>query len=133
MAALSVSQASQALTITRAIKTRWHSASSKEDGSYEMAPARSERRVRSLIPWRRATAAIAEAELRQRVALAEEQLAELKTALGDMRAQRDAWQAMAQARIRPASSGKRPWSWVRSTDEKVKSEVSNPTNGRHET
>ena len=56
-----------------------------------------------------------EAELRQRIALAEEQLAELKTALGDMRAQRDAWQAMAQARIRPAQSGKSPWSWVRST------------------
>ena len=49
-----------------------------------------------------------EAELRQRVALAEEQLAELKKALGDMRAQRDAWQAMAQARIRPASVWERP-------------------------
>ena len=95
MTALSVSQAAQALTITRAIKSRWHSASRKEDGSYEMAPAPSERRVRS--------------ELRQRVALAEEQNAELKTALGDMRAQRDAWQAMAQARIRPASRGKGPW------------------------
>ena len=114
MTALSVSQATQALTITRAIKSRWHSASRKEDGSYEMAPAPSERRVRSLIPWRRATDAMVEAELRQRVALAEEQLAELKTALGDMRAQRDAWQAMAQARIRPASPGKGPWSWVRS-------------------
>jgi hypothetical protein len=114
MTALSVSQATQALIITRAIKTRLHLANRKEDGSYEMAPAPSER-VRSLIPWRRATAAMAEAELRQRVALAEEQLAELKTALGEMRAQRDAWQAMAQARIRPASSGKRPWSWVRST------------------
>jgi hypothetical protein len=114
MTALSVSQATQALTITRAIKSRWHSASRKEDGSYEMAPAPSERRVRSLIPWRRATDAMVEAELRQRVALAEEQLAELKTALGDMRAQRDAWQAMAQARIRPAQSGKGPWSWVQS-------------------
>ena len=31
-----------------------------------------------------------EAELRRRVALAEEQLADLKTALNDMRAQRDA-------------------------------------------
>ena len=113
MTALSVSQATQALTITRAIKTGWHSASRKEDGSYEMATAPSERQLRSLIPWRRATAAMAEAELRQ--ALAEEQLAELKTVLGDMRAQRDAWQAMAQARIRPAQSGKGPWSWVRST------------------
>ena len=115
MTALSVSQATQALTITRAIKSRWHSASRKEDGSYEMAPAPSERRVRSLIPWRRTTEAMVEAELRQRVAVAEEQFAELKTALGDIRAQRDAWQVMAQARIRPASSGKGPWSWVRST------------------
>ena len=46
---LSVSQATQALTITRAIKTRWHSASRKEDGSYEMAPARSKRRVRRAV------------------------------------------------------------------------------------
>ena len=107
MTALSVSQATQALTIS--------SASRREDGSRcQMAPAPSERRVRSLIPWRRATDAMVEAELRQRVALAEEQLAELKTALGDMRAQRDAWQAMAQARIRPAQSGKGPWSWVQS-------------------
>ena len=50
-----------------------------------------------------------EAELRQRVALAEEQVAELKTAIDDMQEQRDAWQAMAQARIRPSSSGKGPW------------------------
>ena len=41
---------------------------------HEMAPAPSQRRVRSLIPWRRATDAMVEAELRQRVALAEEQL-----------------------------------------------------------
>ena len=84
MTALSVSQATQALTITRAIKSRWHSANRKEDDNYEMAPAPSERRVRSLIPWRRATDAMVEAELRHRVALAEEQLAELKTVLGDM-------------------------------------------------
>ena len=74
MTASSVSQATQALTISRAIKTRWHSASRREDGSYQMAPAHSERRVRSLIPWRRATAAMVEAELRQRVALAEDNL-----------------------------------------------------------
>jgi hypothetical protein len=73
------------------------------------------RRVRSLIPWRRAADAMVEAELRHRVALAEEQLADLKTALDDMRAQRDAWQAMAQARIRPAPSGQSRWPWLRST------------------
>ena len=133
MTASSVSQATQALTISRAIKTRWHSASRKEDGSYQMAPAPSERRVRSLIPWRRATAAMVEPELRQRVALAEEQVAELKTAIGDMRAQRDAWQAMAQARIRPASSGNAHGHGFAQPDEKVKSEVSKPRNGRHAT
>ena len=43
MTAFSVSQATRAtglsrITITRAIKARWHSASRKEDGSYEMTP-----------------------------------------------------------------------------------------------
>ena len=41
-------------------------------------------------------------DLRHQVTLAEAKLADLKIALEDMRAQRDAWQAMAQARIRPA-------------------------------
>jgi hypothetical protein len=42
--------------------------------SIQMAPAPSEGRVRSLIPWRRAADAMVEAELRNRIALAEEQL-----------------------------------------------------------
>ena len=92
--ALSLSHAARVtglgrITITRAIKAKWHSASRKQDGGYEIdavAPASSERRARSLIPWRRASDA--NAELRHRVALAEVQLAELKTALDDMRAQR---------------------------------------------
>ena len=71
--------------------------------------------MRSLIPWRRVADVRAEAELMHRVALAEEQLADLKTALDDMRAQRDAWQAIAQARIRPALSGQGRWPWLRST------------------
>jgi hypothetical protein len=122
MTALSLSQAAQGLgriTITRAIKSRWHSASRKEDGSYEIDPVepkQSARRARSLIPWRTAADVMADAELRQRVTLAEEKLAELKIALDDMRAQRDAWQAMAQARIRrapaPLLSG---WRWLRPT------------------
>jgi hypothetical protein len=99
MTALALSQATRAtglsrITIARAIKARWHSASRKEDGSYEIdtaSPTPSERRVRSLMPWRAAGGARAEAQLRHRVALAEEQLADLKTALDDMRAQRDAW------------------------------------------
>ena len=75
------------------------------------------------MPWRRATEAMVEAELRQRVALAEEQLADLKTAIDDMRAQRDAWQAMAQARIRPAHLGKARGHGFGQPDDKVKPEV----------
>ena len=57
----------------------------------------------------------ADAELRQQLAVAEQQLADLKTALDDMRAQRDAWQAMAQARIRPLpKSATSRWPWQRS-------------------
>ena len=124
MTALSLSQAEEAtgvakITITRALKAKWHAATRKQGGSYEIAtvaPASSERRVRSLIPWRRAAEARADAELRQQVALAEQQLADLKIALDDMRAQRDAWQAMAQARIRPAPAPTMwRWGWLRPT------------------
>jgi len=46
--------------------------------------------------------------------VAEQQLADLKTALDDMRAQRDAWQTMAQARIKPVpESGTARWPWLR--------------------
>jgi len=124
MTALSLTEAPGAttevakITITGALKSRWHAATRKQNGSYEIdtvAPASSERRVRSLIPWRRAAEARADAELRQQLALAEQQLADLKTALDDMRAQRDAWQAMAQARIRPLpESATSRWPWQRS-------------------
>jgi hypothetical protein len=105
------------ITITRALKAKWHAATRKQGGSYEIAtvtPASSERRARSLLPWRRAAEARADAELRQQLTLAEEQLAELKTALDDMRAQRDAWQVMAQARIMPAvTPATTRWPWLR--------------------
>ena len=124
MTALSLSEAPGAtevdkITIASAIKARWHAATRKQNGSYEIdtvAPAAPERRVRSLLPWRRAAeAARADAELRQQLALAEQQLADLKTALDDMRTQRDAWQAMAQARIRPLpESASSRWPWQRS-------------------
>jgi hypothetical protein len=126
MTALSLGQATRLtglgkITSALAIKSRWHSASPKEDGSYEIdaiEPAPSARRSRSLIPWRNARAAqlTADAELRHRAALAEEKLADLKAALDDMRAQRNAWQAMAQARIRPTpASATLRWPWLRST------------------
>ena len=124
MTALSLSEAPGAtevdkITIASAIKARWHAATRKQkNGSYEIdtvAPASSERRVRSLLPWRRAAEERADAELRQQLALAEQQLAALKTALDDMRTQRDAWQAMAQARIRPLpESASSRWPWQRS-------------------
>jgi hypothetical protein len=109
------------ITITRAIKSCWHSASRKVDGSYEIDPVETEpaaRRLHALVPWRapRHADLRADEELRQQVALAEERLADLKAVLEDMRAQRDAWQAMAQARIRPPrASAWSPLRWLRST------------------
>jgi len=126
MAVLSLDQAARLtelgkITITRAIKCSWLPARRKEDGSYEIDPGEPEpsaRRLNALIPWRAARLAHqrADEELRHRLALAEARLADLKATLEDMRAQRDAWQEMAQARIRPprASSTAR-WSWLRST------------------
>jgi hypothetical protein len=126
MAALSFDQAARLTalgktTITRAIRCSWLSARRKDDGSYEIDPGEPEPsagRLHALIPWRAARLARqrADEELRHQLAVAEEKLAELKAALEDMRAQRDAWQEMAQARIRPprASSTSR-WAWLRST------------------
>ena len=123
MATLALDQAARLsglgkITITRATKSCWHSASRKTDGSYEIDPVEpkpSARRLHALIPWRAARRADlrADEELRRRVALTEERLADLKAALEDMRAQRDAWQAMAQARIRPArASTVSRWQWL---------------------
>jgi multidrug efflux pump subunit AcrA (membrane-fusion protein) len=125
MAALSLGHAARLtglgkITITRAIKSSWHSASRKQDGSYEIDPVVPEPaagRLHALIPWRAARRADlrADEELRRRMALAEERLADLKAALEDMRAQRDARQAMAQARIRPArTSAMSRWPWLSS-------------------
>src|SRR5436190_13757223 len=109
------------MNITRAIKCSGLSASCKEDGNYEIAPVAPTpvpRRSHALVPSRAARLAYLrnDEELRRRVALAEERLADLKVALEDMRAQRDAWQAMAQARIRPApASSTSRWPWLRAT------------------
>src|SRR5262245_22325698 len=123
MAVLSLDQAARLtelgkITITRAINCRWLSARRKKDGIYEVASVEppSPRRLHALVPWRAARLADlkADEELRRRVALAEERLGDLKAALEDMRAQRDAWQAMAQARIRPPRPSIR-WPWLRAT------------------
>ena len=124
MAALSLHQAARLtelgkIKITRAIKCSWLSASRKADGAYEIVEAEpSAGRLNALIPWRAARLAHqrADEELRQQLALAEERLTDLKAALEDMRAQRDAWQVMAQARVRPARASSRSlWPWLRST------------------
>jgi hypothetical protein len=125
MAALSLDQAARLTelsktTITRAIKCSWLSARRKKDGIYEVdtGESLSPKRLHALAPWRAARLADlrADEELRGRVALAEERLADLKAVLEDMRAQRDAWQEMAQARIRPAPASLRSrWPWLRAT------------------
>jgi hypothetical protein len=95
-----------------AIKSRWSSGNGKKNGSHTnepAEPAHSPSRLQALVPWHGARLA----DLR--LMLAEERITELKSALEEMRAQRDAWQAMAQARIRPARA-ERSWrQWLRST------------------
>jgi hypothetical protein len=126
MAVLALDQAARLsglgkIAITRAIKSCWHSASRKADGSCEIDPVEPEPsagRLHALIPWRPAQRPNLrpDEELRHQLALAEERLADLKAVLEDMRAQRDAWQAMAQARIRPPRAFEwSPLRWLRST------------------
>ena len=55
------------------------------------------------------------AELRTRVALAEERLTELKAMLEEMRRDRDAWREQAQTRLLPAPATPSWWRWLRTT------------------
>jgi hypothetical protein len=56
------------------------------------------------------------AELRTRLALAEERLTELKAMLEDMRRDRDAWREQAQTRLLPAPAAPMSWwRWLRAT------------------
>jgi hypothetical protein len=56
------------------------------------------------------------AELRTRLALAEERLSELKAMLEDMRRDRDAWREQAQTRLLPVPAAPTSWwRWVRTT------------------
>jgi hypothetical protein len=56
------------------------------------------------------------AELRTRLALAEERLTELKTMLEDMQRDRDAWREQAQTRLLPAPAAPMSWwRWLRRT------------------
>jgi hypothetical protein len=119
MAALSLGQAARLTGLGKfsipslaAIKSRWPSANGKKNGDCKNEAAATEpspSRLQALVPWHGARLA----DLR--LMLAEERITELKSALEEMRAQRDAWQAMAQARIRPARA-ERSWRpWLRST------------------
>jgi hypothetical protein len=112
-------------TLAKAIRSGRLSASRKEDGSYEIDPAE----LAQVYPFpapgekvaatgpavRRATPDVTDAELRYRISRAEESLMELKNALEEMRSQRDAWQAMAKAKLVPANRATLSWwRWRRS-------------------
>ena len=56
------------------------------------------------------------AELRTRLALAEQRLSDLKAMLEDMRRDRDAWREQAQTRLLPAPAVPLSWwRWLRTT------------------
>jgi hypothetical protein len=56
------------------------------------------------------------AELRTRLALADERLTELKAMLEDMRRDRDAWREQAQTRLLPPPAAPTSlWRWLRTT------------------
>ena len=95
--------------LARAISGRLF-AGSKEDGSHTMDAAESAR----VYPFPAPIETVA--ELRTRLALAEERLSELKTTLEDMRRDRDAWREQAQTRLLPAPAAPMSWwRWLRTT------------------
>jgi hypothetical protein len=119
-------------TLAKAIRTGRLSARCKEDGSYEIDPAELAqvpsspapnaadaapgRTVKPTVPAVRRALHVTDAELRYRIIRAEESLIELKSALEDMRSQRDAWQAMARAKLLPANRATLSWwRWLRRT------------------
>src|SRR5262245_59986965 len=103
-----------------------------EDGSYEIdqaelaqmssfpgpsaaaeAPGKA---VKVTVPSVRRALHVTDAELRYRIIRAEESLIELKSAMEDMHSQRDAWQAMAQAKLLPTNRATLSWwRWLRRT------------------
>ena len=93
--------------LARAISGRLF-AGSKEDGGHTMDAAESAR----VYPFPAPVETVA--ELRTRLALAEERLSELKAMLEDMRRDRDAWREQAQTRLLPAPAARMSWwSWRR--------------------
>jgi hypothetical protein len=85
-------------------------AGSKEDGASKIEGAESARVYPFPAPVE------TPAELRARLALADERLAELKAMLEDMRRDRDAWREQAQTRLLPAPPAPMSWwQWLRTT------------------
>jgi hypothetical protein len=114
MTTLSLGQAarltSRGKTIfARAISGRFF-AGSKEDGGNNSDGAE----VARVYPFPVPVETVA--ELRTRLALAEERLTELKAMLEDMRRDRDAWREQAQTRMLPAPAAPMSWwRWLRTT------------------
>jgi hypothetical protein len=95
--------------LARAISGRLF-ASSKEDAGSNIEGAESARVYPFPAPVETT------AELRTRLALAEERLTELKAMLEDMRRDRDAWREQAQTRLLPAPAAPTSWwRWLRTT------------------
>ena len=88
--------------LARAISGRLF-AGSKEDGGHNMDGAESAR----VYPFPAPVETVA--ELRTRLALAEERLTDLKAMLEDMRRDRDAWREQAQTRLLPAPAARISW------------------------
>ena len=97
------------IIFTRAISGRFFTGST-EDGGHDMDATESAR----VYPFPAPVETVA--ELRTRVALAEERLTELKATLEDMRRDRDAWREQAQMRLLPAPAAAMSWwRWLRTT------------------
>ena len=93
----------------RAISGRFFTGS-KEDGDHNMDAAASAR----VYPFPAPVETVA--ELRTRLALAEQRLTDLKAILEDMRRDRDAWREQAQTRLLPAPAVPLSWwRWLRTT------------------
>ena len=109
-----LAQASQLTERGRTILARVISgglfAGSRDDGGSKIEGAESARVYPFPAPVE------APAELRARLALADERLAELKAMLEDMRRDRDAWREQAQTRLLPAPPTPMSWwRWLRTT------------------
>ena len=112
MTTLSLEQAARftgrgKMILARAISGRLFTGSKEEDGNNSDGAE-----VACVYPFPAPSETMA--ELRTRVALAEERLTELKATLEDMRRDRDAWREQAQTRLLPAPAVSW-WRWLRRT------------------